>query len=53
MGFTEAGLPIGMEVLGGIFEDAQLLAIGYAFEQATHHRRDPITTPALILGGTP
>jgi amidase len=52
VGFTEGGLPIGMEVLGGMFEDARLVAIGYAFEQATHHRRDPATTPTLASGGT-
>jgi Asp-tRNA(Asn)/Glu-tRNA(Gln) amidotransferase A subunit family amidase len=52
VGFTEAGLPIGMEVLGGMFEDARLVAIGYAFEQATQHRRDPVTTPVLVSGGT-
>jgi Asp-tRNA(Asn)/Glu-tRNA(Gln) amidotransferase A subunit family amidase len=52
VGFTAAGLPIGMEVLGGMFEDARLVAIGYAFEQATQHRRDPPTTPTLVSAGT-
>ncbi|MBT4913628.1 MAG: amidase [Gemmatimonadales bacterium] len=52
VGFTEQGLPVGMEVLGRMFEDARLLGIGYAFEQSTHHRRDPATTPILASGGT-
>ena len=44
-GFTADGLPVGMELLGPAFTDAKLL--GYAYEQATHHRRAPARTPAL------
>ena len=30
-----AGLPIGMQLIGRRFADAELLAAGYAFEQAS------------------
>ncbi len=46
-GFTAAGLPIGVELLGRAFDEARLIGLAYAFEQATHHRRPPDTTPAL------
>jgi len=47
-GFTSAGLPIGMELLGAEFSDAQLLALGHAFEQVAQYRRSPPTTPPLV-----
>jgi amidase len=46
-GFTETGLPVGMEILGRPFTEGPLLQIAYGYEQATHHRRPPATTPAL------
>jgi Asp-tRNA(Asn)/Glu-tRNA(Gln) amidotransferase A subunit family amidase len=46
-GFTAEGLPVGIEFLGRQFSEGKLLALGYAFEQATHHRRPPMTTPPL------
>jgi Asp-tRNA(Asn)/Glu-tRNA(Gln) amidotransferase A subunit family amidase len=46
-GFTDGGLPVGMEILGRPFTEGLLLRIGFGFEQATHHRRPPATTPAL------
>jgi Asp-tRNA(Asn)/Glu-tRNA(Gln) amidotransferase A subunit family amidase len=46
-GFTAEGLPVGIEFLGRQFSEGRLLALGYAFEQATHHRRPPMTTPPL------
>ncbi|MCG8468435.1 MAG: amidase [Gemmatimonadetes bacterium] len=46
-GFTEAGLPVGLELLGRAFAEHQLLRFGYAYEQATRHRRPPPTTPPL------
>ena len=47
MGFTRDGLPVGLEFLGRPFSESRLLGLGYAFEQATRHRRPPRTTPAL------
>jgi len=46
-GFTPEGLPVGIEFLGRQFSEGRLLTLGYAFEQATHHRRPPMTTPPL------
>lgn len=52
VGFTN-GLPIGIELVGRTLDDARLVAIGYAFEQATDHRREPESTPALVGGAAP
>jgi amidase len=46
-GFTPEGLPVGIEFLGRQFSEGQLFTLGYAFEQATHHRRPPMTTPPV------
>src|ERR1700686_2221336 len=46
-GFTADGLPVGVELLGGAFDDAKLVSYAYAYEQATHRRRAPARTPAL------
>jgi Asp-tRNA(Asn)/Glu-tRNA(Gln) amidotransferase A subunit family amidase len=40
-GFTAGGFPVGMELLGRPFAEPTLIAIAYAFEQATHHRTPP------------
>lgn len=52
-GFSNDGLPIGMELLGKFFDDPRLLAIAYPFEQALQTRRSPSTTPALEAGLAP
>ena len=52
-GFTLRGLPAGLELLGRPFADAKLLALGFAFEQATAHRRAPFSTPPLEDGEAP
>lgn len=46
-GFTPEGLPVGIEFLGRPFAEGTLLRLGYAYEQGTHHRKPPHTTPAL------
>jgi Asp-tRNA(Asn)/Glu-tRNA(Gln) amidotransferase A subunit family amidase len=46
-GFTSDSLPVGLEFLGRPFTEATLLGYGFAYEQATKHRRPPATTPAL------
>ncbi|HEX8009369.1 MAG TPA: amidase [Casimicrobiaceae bacterium] len=41
-GFSPAGLPIGMQLIGGPFADATLVRIGRAFQRATEwHLRRP------------
>ncbi|MCH8265364.1 MAG: hypothetical protein IIC10_08190, partial [Proteobacteria bacterium] len=52
-GFSDDGLPIGMELLGKFFDDPRLLAIAYAYEQALQTRQAPSTTPALEAGLAP
>ncbi|MBV8589154.1 MAG: hypothetical protein JO212_03695 [Acetobacteraceae bacterium] len=46
-GFTSDGLPVGVELLGRAWSEPQLIKFAYAYEQATHHRRPPASTPAL------
>ncbi|MEF8800036.1 MAG: amidase family protein [Halolamina sp.] len=40
-GFTDDGLPVGLELLGRKFAEPRLLEVAYSFEQATDHRRPP------------
>ncbi len=52
-GFTENGLPTGLELLGRPFDDARLVAMAYAYEQAVHPRRTPPAAPPLVDGAAP
>ena len=54
-GFTNDGLPVGLEMMGKPFEDATLVAMAYAFEQSPGgvRRRAPLTTPVLRNGRAP
>jgi amidase len=42
------GVPVGMDILGKPWGEANLLSIAYSFEQATHLRRPPQSTPPLV-----
>ena len=42
------GLPVGLLFIGRAWSEARLLALGYAFEQATQVRRAPTFTPTLV-----
>jgi amidase len=46
-GFTNAGLPIGLELMGRPFDEGILYQAAYSFEHGTKHRRLPATTSAL------
>ncbi len=43
-GFTEAGLPLSLQIAGRAFDEATVLRVGHAYEQATdwHRRRPPV-----------
>ena len=43
-GFDETGLPIGLQIMGGAFDETTLLRVAHAYEQATdwHTRRPAI-----------
>jgi len=48
-GFSKNGLPLGMQVIGRPFDEATVLRVGHAYQQATDwHLRRPQLTP-----GTP
>jgi amidase len=40
-GFTTTGLPVGLELLGRPYDEAHLLNLAYAFEQAAQPRKPP------------
>jgi aspartyl-tRNA(Asn)/glutamyl-tRNA(Gln) amidotransferase subunit A len=47
-GFSRNGLPLGLQIITRPFNDAQLLAVGHAYQQATdwHTRRPPLQPDA-------
>jgi len=48
MGYSRGEtLPVGMTFYGRAWSEAQLIKLAYAYEQATHHRRAPVSTPPL------
>jgi amidase len=46
-GFDADNLPVGITFFGLPYSEPMLLKLAYAYEQATHHRVPPKTTPAL------
>ena len=50
-GFTQAGLPLSMQIAGGPFDDARVLAAGHAYEQACGwSKKHPSLTPGAAPG---
>jgi Asp-tRNA(Asn)/Glu-tRNA(Gln) amidotransferase A subunit family amidase len=47
MGYVGAGLPVGIQLLGPAWSEPKLVAMAFAYEQATHHRVPPRTTPPI------
>jgi amidase len=52
-GFTDDGVPIGVELLGAAWTEPVLLSMAFSYETAAHPRRPPPTTPALVNGTAP
>jgi amidase len=46
-GFDANNLPVGITFFGPPYSEPTLIALAYAYEQATKHRKPPNTTPAL------
>jgi amidase len=46
-GFTSDNLPAGITFMGRPYDEGTMIKLAYSYEQATHHRRPPKTTPAL------
>lgn len=42
-----SGLPVNISFIGPAWSEARLLALGFAFEQATHARIDPLFLPNI------
>lgn len=47
MGFTYGTLPAGLQFFGRPYSEPTLVKLCYAYEQATHHRQPPESTPPL------
>jgi Asp-tRNA(Asn)/Glu-tRNA(Gln) amidotransferase A subunit family amidase len=47
MGYTRGRLPAGITFFGRAWAEPTLIKLAYAYEQVTHHRRPPISTPPL------
>jgi amidase len=43
-GFTPEGIPVGMEIVVYPYHEPDLFTFGFAYEQATHHRKAPKST---------
>ncbi|MBI4454886.1 MAG: hypothetical protein HY644_03195 [Acidobacteria bacterium] len=46
-GFTRDNLPVGISFLGRPYSEGVVIKLAYAYEQSTHHRRPPSSTPPL------
>ncbi|MFL5614217.1 MAG: amidase family protein [Gemmatimonadaceae bacterium] len=47
MGYTRGTLPAGMTFFGRAWSEPLLIRLAYGYEQSTHHRHPPSTTPPL------
>lgn len=49
-GFTKSGLPVGLMIAGPHFSEGKVLALAYAYQQATEwHKRRPDLTPSTSV----
>lgn len=47
-GFTDDGLPVGLELLAKPFREGRLIELAFAYEQISKPRRPPARTPSLV-----
>ncbi|MDP3071353.1 MAG: amidase family protein [Opitutaceae bacterium] len=47
IGFNSDGVSVGLEFLGQLYDEATVIRLAYAFEQAAPNRKLPTTTPLL------
>jgi Asp-tRNA(Asn)/Glu-tRNA(Gln) amidotransferase A subunit family amidase len=47
MGYTYGALPAGLQIVGRLFGEPDIIRIAYAYEQTTGHRRPPSAFPKL------
>jgi Asp-tRNA(Asn)/Glu-tRNA(Gln) amidotransferase A subunit family amidase len=47
-GAVEGGFPVGVELLARPFAEPVLLALAFSYEQATRHRRPPLSAPKTL-----
>ena len=46
-GFNTDGVGVNLEILGKLYDEATVVSLAYAYEQAAPHRKLPSTTPLL------
>ena len=51
-GYLGQGLPVGLQILGRAWDESKIIGYAYAYEQATHYRRPPASTPPLTIATT-
>lgn len=47
MGYSRGTLPAGLQLFARPYAEGTLFRLAYAYEQVTHHRRPPASTPPL------
>jgi Asp-tRNA(Asn)/Glu-tRNA(Gln) amidotransferase A subunit family amidase len=47
MGYTRGTLPAGLQLFGRAWSEPRLIGLAYSYEQATQHRRAPVSAPPL------
>jgi len=47
MGYVRGTLPVGLQFFGDAWSEPRLIGLAFAYEQATHRRVPPTTTPPL------
>ncbi|MCX6954233.1 MAG: amidase family protein, partial [Verrucomicrobia bacterium] len=46
-GYVGEGLPVGLQILGRAWDESKIIGYAYAYEQTTHYRHPPASTPPL------